>query len=95
MVDPSPKPQIRRSPAVGISLRCLPTSPFAPSKNSTVQYSVPPSRSMQPMTANSPVAAVAGGDDGNLLTVQLDCVLVILAEGFAPLGLSHAHWRAE
>ena len=27
MVDPSPKPQISRSPAVGISLRCLPIGP--------------------------------------------------------------------
>src|SRR5207244_811052 len=49
-VEPSPKPQTRRSAAVGISLRCLPRNLPSSPKKRTVQYSVPPSRSMTPTT---------------------------------------------
>jgi len=37
MVEPSPKPQIRRSLAVGISLRCLATNPLPGTKISVEQ----------------------------------------------------------
>jgi hypothetical protein len=57
-VVPSPKPQMSRSMAVGISLRCLPSNPSGP-KNSAVQYSVPPSRSMTPITRYAPPSRAA------------------------------------
>ena len=50
IVEPSPKPQISRSQPVGISLRCLPRYLPSGAKNSTQQYSVPPSRSITPIT---------------------------------------------
>src|ERR1019366_7507242 len=58
-VDPSPKPQISRSIAVGISLRCLPARLPSGAKNSTVQYSVPPARSIAPITSHTPCARAA------------------------------------
>ena len=36
-VDPSPKPQTRRSTAVGMSFRCLPTTPLCGSIITAVQ----------------------------------------------------------
>lgn len=52
-VDPSPKPQMRRSDAVGINLRCFPRYSPPESKKTTVQYKVPPARSITPMTRDS------------------------------------------
>ena len=37
IVDPSPKPQMRRSCAVGITLRCFPSNAPSGPKKSTVQ----------------------------------------------------------
>jgi hypothetical protein len=54
-VEPSPCPQISRSVPVGISLRCFATSPSRGSKNSAVQYSVLPPRSITPITRLAPV----------------------------------------
>ena len=51
-VEPSPNPQIRRSEAVGISLRCFPRYSPPASKNNTVQYKVPPALSITPITTD-------------------------------------------
>ena len=66
-VEPSPKPHTSRSAPVGISLRCLPSSVPSGAKNSAVQYSVPPPRSITPITrwqprsrAIAPSRSVAG-----------------------------------
>ena len=56
-VEPSPLPQISRSVPVGISFRCLATSPACGSKYNTVQYKVLPARSMTPITRLAPVRA--------------------------------------
>jgi hypothetical protein len=48
-----------RSLAVGISLRCLPTSEPSAPMYTAVQYRVPPSRSMTPTTMVIPVAAAS------------------------------------
>ena len=66
-VDPSPKPQMSRSLAVGMSLRCLPSRlPSGPNIRA-VQYRVPPSRSITPATrwlaisaAKPPMLRVSG-----------------------------------
>jgi hypothetical protein len=56
-----------RSIAVGINLRCFETSAPSGEKNNAVQYSVPRSRSITPMTSHarcrlaiSPSRSVAG-----------------------------------
>ncbi|MCY1459072.1 hypothetical protein D9M71_765140 [compost metagenome] len=56
-VEPSPLPQISRSVPVGISLRCLATSPACGSKYSAVQYKVLPARSITPITRLAAVRA--------------------------------------
>src|SRR5262245_16511247 len=50
IVEAAPHARTRRSDAVGMTLRCLPRYDPSGAKNSTVQYSVPPPRSMTPTT---------------------------------------------
>lgn len=57
--QPSPAPQTILSMAVGITFRCFPNRLPSGAKNSTVQYNVPPSRSMTSMTKWTPAPRAA------------------------------------
>ena len=94
-VDPSPLPQMTRSIAVGISLRCLPRRVPSGPNISAVQYRVPPSRSTTPTTRWTAWSLADRADGLGGLSGHFDGALEEAAELLTPLGGPQADADAE